>query len=62
MYAFIEHGLGDGPPLTSRKTAKFGFIHREVMHPLEMLGEQSFCSICNGAHIDFANPHQPHPS
>jgi hypothetical protein len=52
----FEHGLGNKALLMNQKTTKFGFFYFKPMHFLEMLGEQPFCSICNGTCANFAHP------
>ncbi len=47
-------------PLKSQRTTIFGFFYHNVVHLLEVFGEQPFQSICNGAHVDFAHTLQPH--
>jgi len=47
-------------PLKSQRTTIFGFFYHDVVHLLEVLGEQPFQSICNGTHVNFAHALQPH--
>jgi hypothetical protein len=51
-----------GPSFMNLKMSGFGFLCNEIVHLIEVLGEQLFCNICNKTHVDFAHPFRLHPS
>jgi hypothetical protein len=44
MHLF-EHGLGDSAPFMDWKMIRFNSLSHEVVHFIEMLGEQPFCDM-----------------